>query len=209
VQRLYRLLKRRYGKVQRIVYDEPVDALIYGILSENMSEAAAQSTLKKFMNYFVDWNDLRVSRVDEIMEVLGDDTPSSKEIASALTRTLKAVFEQYNAVSLAPLKKMGKRPAKRILEKMDGVSHFVVNYCMLTALQGHAIPLTKKMIEYLRNNQLVHPDADPRDIEGFLARQISAESAYEFYTLLRRDSESRKAVIRTDKAKRKQRKSKG
>ncbi len=64
---------------------------------------------------------------------------------------------------------------------------------MLTSLQGHAIPLTKKMIEYLRSNELVHPDADEQQIEGFLAKQISAENAYEFYALLRRQSESRKA----------------
>ncbi len=63
---------------------------------------------------------------------------------------------------------------------------------MLTSLHGHAIPLTKKMIEYLRSNQLVHPDADEQQIEGFLARQISAENAYEFYALLRRCSESQR-----------------
>ena len=77
-------------------------------------------------------------------------------------------------------------------EKIDGVSRFAVDFCCLTSLQGHAIPLTKKMIEYLRSNQLVHPDADEQQIEGFLARQIPAANAYEFYALLRRQSESRK-----------------
>jgi hypothetical protein len=63
---------------------------------------------------------------------------------------------------------------------------------MLTSLQGHAIPLTKKMIEYLKTNKMVHPEADEQDIEGFLARQVSAENAYEFYVLLRRESELHK-----------------
>jgi hypothetical protein len=49
------------------------------------------------------------------------------------------------------------------------------------------------MIEYLRSNELVHAGADEREIEGFLARQVSAENAYEFYSLLRRQSEARKA----------------
>ncbi|GAG21763.1 unnamed protein product, partial [marine sediment metagenome] len=103
------------------------------------------------------------------------------------------VFEKYNRVSLEALRKMSKRPAKQTLEKIDGTSHFVVDYCMLTSLHGHAIPLTKKMIEYLRSNELVHPEANEQEIEGFLARQISAENAYEFYALLRRRSEARKA----------------
>jgi len=49
------------------------------------------------------------------------------------------------------------------------------------------------MIDYLRSSELVHEGADEQEIEGFLARQISAEEAYEFYALLRRQSETRKA----------------
>jgi len=193
VHRLYRSLKRKYPKVQRAIYERIVDSLVYAIVSENMSETAAQSAIKRFADYFVDSNDLRVSRAEEIIEALEADTPVTRDIAWALTSALRAVFEKYNRVSLEALRKMSKRPAKQALEKIEGVSHFVVNYCMLTSLYGHAIPLTKKMIEYLRSSELVHPEADEQEIEGFLARQISAENAYEFYALLRRQSEARKA----------------
>jgi endonuclease III len=190
VRKLYRSLIRKYPKVKKLTYDDPVDALVYAVISENMSEAAMQSAMKRFADYFVDWNDLRVSRAEEIVEVLGEDTPVAKATALALTKVLGAVFDKYNTISLQALKKIGKRQAKQVLEKIDGTSHFVVNYCMLTSLQGHAVPLTGKMIDYLKINQMVHPDADEQQIEGFLARQIPAENAYEFYTLLRYQSES-------------------
>ncbi|MHC4462425.1 MAG: hypothetical protein ACYS6W_03600 [Planctomycetota bacterium] len=196
VQKLYCSLKREYPKVKKAVYDEPAKALVYAIISENMSEATAESALKRFSNYFVDLNDLRVSRAEEIVELLGEDTHVTRDIASSLTRALRAVFEEYHTASLGSLKRIGKRPAKRVLEKMDAVSCFVVNYCMLTSLQGHAIPLTTKMIEYLRSNELVHAEADEQDTEGFLTKQISTENAYEFYYLLRRESESRKGRIK-------------
>jgi hypothetical protein len=157
-----------------------------------MSETAAHSAIKRFADYFVDSNDLRVSRTEEIIEALEADTSVTRDIAWTLTSALRAVFERYNRVSLEALRKMSKRPAKQTLENIDGASHFVVDYCMLTSLHGHAIPLTKKMIEYLRSNELVHPEADEQEIEGFLARQISAENAYEFYALLRRQSEARR-----------------
>lgn len=187
---MYRSLKRRHRKVEGITYDEPAEAVVYAVLSENMSETAAQSASKTFADYFVDLNDLRVSRPEEIADLLGEDSPVTREIAAVLTRALLAIFDQYNAVSLQALKKMGKRPARQVLQKLDGISHFVVNYCMLTSLQAHAIPLTTKMIEYLRNNELVDSEADEQEIEGFLSRQISAKNAYEFYALLRRESES-------------------
>lgn len=193
VHELYRSLRAKYPKVQKVTYDEPMEALVYAIIGENMNVSATESAIKRFAYYFIDLNDLRVSRAEEIVELLGEDTPTTKDMASTLTKALRTVFNEYNNVSLEALKKIGKRPARQALEKMDGVSRFAANYCMLTSLQGHAIPLTKGMIEYLRNNQMVHPDADEQQIEGFLAKQISADKAYEFYALLRRQSESREA----------------
>jgi endonuclease III len=193
VQKLYRSLKRKYPAVQKAIYDEPVDALVYAIISAELSEPAAQSAIKRLADYFADWNDLRISRAEEIAEAIGPEASVARDIASALTTALRAVFGKYNMVSLKALYKMSKRPAKGVLEKIDGTNRFVVDYCMLTSLHGHAIPLTKKMIEYLRSNELVHAGADEREIGGFLARQISAENAYEFYSLLRRQSEARKA----------------
>lgn len=192
IRELYRSLKAKHPKVNKVTYDEPADAVIYAIVAENMNGPATESAIKRFADYFIDLNDLRVSQVEEILEVLGEDTPATKDIASNLIKALKAIFDGYNSVTLESLKKIGKRPARQALEKMDGISRFVVNYCMLASLQSHAIPLTKRMIEYLRNNQLADPDADEQQIEGFLAKQISAENAYEFYVLLRRQSDSRK-----------------
>ena len=192
IQRLYRSLSRKYPKPQKISHDEPADALVYAIISAELSEKATQSAIKKFANYFIDLNDLRVSQAEDISEMLEGVPTVTSDIASTIARVLRAVFDEYHKVSLESLKRIGKRPAKRALEKIDGTSRFVVDYCMLTSLQGHAIPLTRKMIEYLRSNELVHPNADEQQIEGFLAKQISAKNAYEFYALLRHESEARR-----------------
>ncbi len=190
IQKLYRALKRDNPSPERPRYDEPVDALIYGIVSENLTDSKTRDTMKKLSGYFVDWNDLRVALTEEILDVLGNDNPATKNIASAIKRILGAVFEKYNTVTLQALKKLGKRPAKQILQKTDAASPFAIDYCMLTALAGHAIPLTERMIHFLKTERLVHPQADRQEIEGFLTRQISAKNAFEFYYLLRRRSES-------------------
>ena len=39
---------------------------------------------------------------------------------------------------------------------------------MLTSMQGHAIPLTPKMIEYLKTSQFINAEAAYEEIEGFL-----------------------------------------
>ena len=197
--KLYRSLKNKHPNVQKTVYEEPVDALVYAIISEHMEAKKAKSALKRFDDYFVDLNDLRVSRSDDIVEMIGKDTPAMHELAGTLTKALRHIFNEHHKVSLEALKKIGKRPARTALEQIEGVSKFAVDYCMLTALDAHAIPLTSTMVDYLRANELVHPDATDQEIGGFLAKQIPAKNGYEFYELLRNKSESHSKKKKTTK----------
>lgn len=192
IQKLYRSLKRKGPKVKKVKYEDIIESLIHAIVLEYMTESASNAAFKKFGDYFVDYNDMRVSRPEEIVEMLGEDTEATRKIAVNIIRVMGVIFRKYNSLNLDSLKKVGKRQAKALLEKFDGVSKFCVDYCMLTALDGHAVPLTENMTAFLKENELVAPESDDADIEGFLTRQISAKNAYEFYSLLRRQSESPK-----------------
>ncbi len=188
IKTLFRSLKRKSPKVNKIDFEDPADALVRGILSEHMQLSAVNSTAKNLKKHFVDLNDLRVSRNEEMLDVLGSSREIEK-VVSVLAKVLQSVFNSFNSMSLVGLCEIGKRPAKKKLEELDGISEFVVNYCFMTALDGHAIPLTEKMIGYLRKNELVAPNASDDDIEGFLERQITSANGYQFYWLLKRQSE--------------------
>ncbi len=192
IQTLYRSLSHKHSKVQEATRDEVVDCIIFAIISAELNEKAAESAMTRFADHFVDWNDLRVSRVEEIVDILGKETPATKDIALTLAKVLRAIFDAYHKVNIEALKKIGKRPARQALEKIEGLSRFAVDYCMLVALRGHAIPLTSKMLDYLRNHELVDPDADEQQIAGFLVKQIPAKNGYHFYALLRQASEKSK-----------------
>lgn len=194
IQTLYHTLRRKHPKEQPAGHDDVVDSIIYAILNAELSEKDAESAMARFADHFVDWNDLRVSRVEEIVEALGKDTPAIKDIALTIVKVLRAIYDNYHKINLEALKKIGKRPARQALEKIDSLSRFAVDYCMLVSLRGHAIPLTHKMLEYLRNNDLVDPDADEQQIEGFLVKQIPAKNGYDFYALLRHKSEKSQSI---------------
>jgi len=193
INSLYRSLKRKHQKITQTQHEQVIDALVCAIICEKMSEKETEAALKRFNEYFVDMNDLRVSRAEEIIEMLGGNTPVTTSIATTITRILRSIFNQYHKVSLEGLKKTGKRPARQALEKLDGISRFITDYCMLTSLQSHAIPLNEKMIEYLKENDLVEPEADEQQIAGFLTKQIPAKNGYEFFSLLRHESEAFKS----------------
>ena len=189
IQALYRTLGHKHPAVQAASHDGVVDSMVYALVSAELTEKAAESAMARFAENFVDWNDVRVSRVEEVVEILGKDTPATKEIASSLIKVLRSIFDDFHKMDLEALKKTGKRPARQAIEKIEGITPFAVDYCTLVALRGHAIPLTNKMLDYLRTNDLVTPDADEQQIEGFLTKQIPAKDGYKFYALLRQESE--------------------
>ena len=189
IKKLFSELKRQGRKVIRPEYNDPIEALVHAVLNEYMTPAAAKTAYKKILTHFVDLNDLRVSRIEEVVEALGLAGDDTNEIVETLSKILQAVFVRQDRLSLAYLRDMGKRQAREVLEKLEPLSPFIVDYVMLTALNGHAVPLTKRVMEFLKAGGYVHPDSDEKDITSFLERQISASEAYTFYSLLHQAGE--------------------
>ena len=96
IKKLYRDLKKRRSKVKPLVYEDPVRAFIFAIVSQDVNETAARKVMSRFENYFVDMNDLRVALVEEIVEALGDDYKNPHYTAGLLVKLLRAIFEKYN-----------------------------------------------------------------------------------------------------------------
>jgi endonuclease III len=199
VKKLHRSLKRGSKKVSTVSYDDPVDAIIYGILSEKVTERQAQIAWKRCKKHFVDLNDLRVARPDEIYDLFGKENDDIRDVGLTLAKVLFSVFDKHHEMTLAMLHDVGKRQARHDLEELNGVPRFALGYCLLTSLDSHAIPVTERMIAYLQNQELVDPKADEATIEGFLAKQIGAKDGLEFYMLLRDVSESSSAKKTTKK----------
>jgi len=192
IKKLFTALKKDAGKIKKPEYGDPVEALIFAVVSETANESTTRSIIKKLGTNFVDRNDLRVSRAEEILEVVGGNAKQAEKIARELTGLLNSVFNKYDRVSLSELGEDGKRAAKEILEKFAGITNFICSYTMLTALEAHAIPINDKMFEYLKEYQLIDAKATIEDTAAFLERQISAANAYIFYAVLRADAESSK-----------------
>jgi hypothetical protein len=189
IAKLFRNFKQKYAKTKKPVYDNPIESLIFAAIRENCSQTATKPLVKKLKNYFVDFNELRVSKPEEIMEVLGSNSNDFRKAADSMKEILGSIFGKYDTLDLSELKDMGKKPAKKVLEELK-ISRFATNYCFVTFLEGHSIPLTEKMVEYLKTEKLVHPDSNIEQIEGFLERQITAAKGFTFYTILSKESQN-------------------
>jgi endonuclease III len=196
VQQFTRLLKRKHNRIEPPVYQEPADALVFAILCEHNTSQQAHTAFKRIREYFIDLNDIRVSRPEEIAETAGADTAVRIEDALKVISALKAVFDKYNMVTLTDVKKQGKKQIRDIISRFPGVSDFAADYCMLTAFDAHAIPLTDKMVEYLKAKKIIDPELPAQQAGQMLARHISAKDAYTFYAMLRKEAEQNKSKKR-------------
>lgn len=189
LKKLFTALKKGGEKHKKPSHCEFIETLVFAILCENTTESAARAAIKKIQSHFVDFNDLRVARVEETVEIIGHDIQQPEKCAAKLISLLNAIFQKYDCLSPEDLTNAGKKNTREILDKFSGMTDFVRAYVMMMTLNAHAVPLTEKMIQYLKTFGILNPDADNVQIETFIEKHISASDGYAFYTVIRHDSE--------------------
>lgn len=185
LSKLIRRIRREQGAAEEPELHDPLTELVLACLSFYAPEAKATAALSKLNGGFVDFNELRVCRENEIARMLGTAYPAARETSSLLITALKAIFEKQDDVSLDELHAMGKRDAKAYLESLEGLPAYVVARVMLRGLGGHSFPLHDKMLDMLRDEEAIDPNADVAEVQGFLERQITAKDILKHYMLLR------------------------
>src|SRR3954471_6102422 len=92
LNKIHKVLKRTY-KPAPIKGDQPVlETLLLACCLENASHDVAQTMLSKLRASFFDWNEIRVTTVKELAEVM-EVLPEPAEAAGRLKGILQSVFE--------------------------------------------------------------------------------------------------------------------
>ena len=94
ITKLFKSLKVKSAKYKMPQYDDPIEAVVFGLISEHVTEAASGRMYKRMMKHFVNLNDLRVSRREEILEVFGSSFQAAENVAASVTQVLNAIFEK-------------------------------------------------------------------------------------------------------------------
>jgi endonuclease-3 len=149
-------LAANHGAATRSVLEQ----LIYGVCREGVSREKADRAFKALQTTFFDWNEVRVSAVREVEEVIVE-LPSAESRAERIISLLQEIFESTYSYDLESLHKKGLKQAEKQLERYQGANRFTVAYTMQQGLGGHAIPLDADMLRALRRLELL--DGEPDD----------------------------------------------
>jgi endonuclease III len=185
LKQLHRRLLRD-GKPEPRTPIEPLDALVRGAMSYDVSDNRADDVMKAISREFVDLNELRVSTDLEIQELLGARFPAMEERVGLITLCLNDIFEREHTMSLDRLKTISKRDARQFLRELPGMQPFVEAYVMLYAFDGNAFPIDREMLDYLREEGVVEEETTPEEAQKFIENHVKGEDIYDLYSVLRR-----------------------
>ena len=145
-----------------------LEELIYAICREGSTPAEADAAYARLRKAFIDWNEVRVSTVQEVGDVLrplsGSGTRGKRIIA-----LLQEVFEATYTFDMSEIAKKGLKDTARKLRFYKGsVNDYAVAWAMQRTLGGHAIPLDEPTLRVLRRLGVVE-EADPESLESVRA----------------------------------------
>jgi len=159
-----------------------LEAVVYGICHENTTREQANQALSRFSDEFFDWNEVRVSGVEEIEERLAG-IPEPAERAKRIRRFLRQLFNRTYGFTLDALTKRPLKEALKVLHTYDAfASDYVTATVIQQALGGHAIPIDKISLRALQ--RLGFTESDIPVLRGILERAVPKNRGAEFLNLL-------------------------
>jgi hypothetical protein len=183
IAKLHKLLRSHYKPVTPNTSRPVLEQVLYACCLENASYDAAEKALQRLLQAYFDLNEIRVTTVAELAEVLVD-LPDPPRAALALRRVLQGVFESTYNFSLENAKKHSISHGLKTLEHLHGIPPFVVHYVALTGLGGHFLPLDRGALSALYLAGIIsQEDYDSGKVAG-LDRFVPKKVAAEFTSLL-------------------------
>ncbi len=182
IELLAKLLQKRIKGLPVIPERTVLEHLIYAALLENASFELADAAFAVLENYFIDWNEVRVSTVRELADTFSM-LPDPTATGDRVRRSLQGVFEKTYMFDLEELRKKGKNLSQSIefLREIPSCTRFMVDYTAQVAFGGHLIPLDEASLRIFRLLGLtqVNKEGTLEEVSG-LERAIAKKEGWSF-----------------------------
>lgn len=186
ITKLQSALKKQYKPVPSS--SRPImEHLLYACLLEGAPSELADEGLAKLEQQYFDWNEVRVTTIAEISDVLAN-LPNSMSAATRLKRVLQSAFEAFYSFELDDMKKQNLGKAVEQFEALPGMTPFVLAYVTQQGLGGHSIPVDNGGLRIMYACGILNEaELATRKVPG-LERAIPKNKGMEFGSLLQQAS---------------------
>ena len=183
INKLFKIAKKEYEFIKPASNRNVFEHMLYGCCLENSTHAAADEAFAKLQENFCDWNEVRVTTVDELAET-GKGLGSPQENGLSIKQTLYGIFEKYFTYDLDFLKKENLGKSVATFETFKGVTNFVISYVSQNGLGGHSIPIDRSMMSMFYVLGIVTEDEAAKGRVPGLERTIAKSKGVEFFSVV-------------------------
>ncbi len=209
VKRLITFLKKRYGGATPKGQKPVMESLLFAALLEDNPRADAEPAYDALLAGFHEYNEIRVSMVSEIEEVLAPHLSHPGIRGLRVREVLQFAFEKNYDFHLDELKRLTLDGGLKELDKIPHATPFMKAYAVQNCLVAHVIPLddrTLRMLDVLkvcdRQGAADEMKSCVRKSDGVLVAHLLHEAANDSALNLTsdRDAEPSDAARRLDQA---------
>lgn len=187
-------LKRDFPKTKDTNLDSLptncIEMLLLGILATNELYDRAREALKVIQANMVDFNELRVTPVAEISELIDRHIRESQRAAKDIIVALNWIFNRFDTLDLSELKEKNKSEISKLFEEIPTCPDHARAALLLFCFEIAEMPLDDLMLKYLINTQTLPAEVDLPTAKSFIERQLKAAEFSTFYWQLRKASEA-------------------
>jgi endonuclease III len=181
--KVHKVLKKYYKPAPASAARTVMEHLLFACCLEDAPHDAAEEAFAALVHTFFDWNEVRVTSISELSEVMAC-LPDPCAAANRIKRVLHSVFEATFNFDLEDRRKKNLGPTVEWLEKLDGTTPFTVAFVVQAGLAGHAIPIDAGTMGALRVLDLVTDKDVAAGVVPGLERAVAKSKGVEFGALL-------------------------
>lgn len=160
-----------------------LEHLLYACCLEDATYEAADEAFHRLQESFFDWNEIRVTTVTELSEAV-HNLPNPAAAAVRIKKNLQSLFETRYSFDIDDMIKMNQGKAVQELEKLAGMSKFVLGYVVQNALGGHSIPVSDSIMNVLLATEIVSDQEAEKGLAPGLERTVPKTKGHAFASCL-------------------------
>jgi endonuclease-3 len=154
IQLLQKVVAKHFKPIDPPDDRSVLEHMLYACCLEDAPYDDADEAFHRLQESYFDWNEVRVTTVSELCEVL-HNLPEPATAALRIKKNLQSLFETRYSYDLDDMIKMNLGKAVQELEKLGGMTKFVLGYLTQNALGGHAIPVSNSIMDILLATEIV------------------------------------------------------
>lgn len=183
IQLLHKTVIKHYTPAPAPDDRSVLEDLVYACCLEDAQYDAADEAFHRLRESFFDWNEIRVTTISELSDAL-HNLPDPAAAAVRIKKNLQSLFETRFSFDIDDLVKTNQGKAVQELEKLGGMTKFVLGYTTQVSLGGHSIPVSKTIMDVLLATEIVSEAEAAKWIAPGLERSVPKTKGADFASCL-------------------------